>query len=442
MEEKQPSEEEINEEVKTICGSPAFKRSERISDFLVWLIHRKLGGGQPMDFLGPVIEREFFHTRLATRPHKKNPIDPTADSIVNVTVRNLRRLLMDYYRRHGTEDRVIISIPLRRYQPHIRYRATEGPPISDEADALIAMSRLSFGPASHISKCISYIDQALALHPGHYDLLLLKSEAMVFAIFSDAWSPDAWPSLIQTFEPIVQRGDMSARAYCVLGAIFAGHDHDWQAAHGAFIIASKLNAHRPLQDVPQLLFLCSQHRFEAAFQLIADWYDEAPGSEVVVAAIIFHVYSYSWKDAERIARMALADEAIADMVMPLLAIILDATGRSQEALLIEKQTEVIMAFYRSHLGDTSDALRLYSIYKTLYDAKLTKPDNTAIAPFDMAVLAAALGDSDAVVTWLSRTVEGRDCRAMNINNLYYFQPLHSHPGFRSLVIDTLKLPLD
>jgi TolB-like protein/Tfp pilus assembly protein PilF len=112
-----------------VLASEIFARSNRLSQFLRFVVERTLHGE----------EDSLKEYTIGTEAYgRKADFDPGQDTIVRTEARRLRRKLKEYYETEGKSDEVVIFMRTGSYVPAIRWRASlDGPsPASQTADRL------------------------------------------------------------------------------------------------------------------------------------------------------------------------------------------------------------------------------------------------------------------------------------------------------------------
>jgi adenylate cyclase len=109
-----PTPDDITAQLNRILASSTFGRSERLRQFLTFVVNESLGG-RAGGLKEALVAVEVFR-RQAT-------FDPQTDSVVRVEAHNLRHRLTSYYLREGRRDPVDIELPRGSYAPAFRYRA-------------------------------------------------------------------------------------------------------------------------------------------------------------------------------------------------------------------------------------------------------------------------------------------------------------------------------
>ncbi len=99
---------QVKRQLERICGSPQFRASGRLRDFLIFIVTETLvGNGHQL--------KEYS---VATSVYARSPsFDPKVDSIVRVEAIKLRARLTAYYERDGRLDELAICVPKGSYVP-------------------------------------------------------------------------------------------------------------------------------------------------------------------------------------------------------------------------------------------------------------------------------------------------------------------------------------
>jgi serine/threonine-protein kinase len=145
---RQPSPDEVRNQLDKILASPIFYRSERLRRFLRFVVDHFLAG-KSGEIKESAIGRDVFD--------RKDNFDPGTDSIVRVEARRLRSKLREYYEKFGPNDPVLIGVFPGSYVPVFEYRtAVSGlqqlpsdktrPPMDVRAVAVLPFANLSPDP--------------------------------------------------------------------------------------------------------------------------------------------------------------------------------------------------------------------------------------------------------------------------------------------------------
>lgn len=106
----------IREQLARVLASPDFKRSERLSKFLQFIVEELLAGR------GERLKAYTIALAVFDRPPS---FDPQSDPLVRIEATRLRRTLERYYLTEGKDDALVISVPKGAYVPSIAPRAAD-----------------------------------------------------------------------------------------------------------------------------------------------------------------------------------------------------------------------------------------------------------------------------------------------------------------------------
>lgn len=110
MHESGISDAEVRAQAAKIVGSHEFKGSDRLAQFLLYILGETLEG-RACDIKEYVIGVTVYR--------KGNDFDPRIDSTVRVEASRLRRKLASYYAHEGKDDAIVITVPKGAYIPAI-----------------------------------------------------------------------------------------------------------------------------------------------------------------------------------------------------------------------------------------------------------------------------------------------------------------------------------
>lgn len=105
---KNKSRAAVSRQLEKLSRSDVFRDSERLLDFLRFIVEETIGGR------GPSLKEAVIGNAVYGRDP---PYDPRIDSTVRVEARRLRRKLEEYYAGEGEADPVKISLPIGTYIP-------------------------------------------------------------------------------------------------------------------------------------------------------------------------------------------------------------------------------------------------------------------------------------------------------------------------------------
>lgn len=123
-----PIQLDIRAALEKILANPSFRRSPKLSQFLSFVVERKMREAPIEDF------KEFI---IGTEVLQRAPdFDPRTDNIVRTYANRLRTQLGEYYASAGAHDEIVIEIPRGSYVPVFRTRSVAPAAASIPADAL------------------------------------------------------------------------------------------------------------------------------------------------------------------------------------------------------------------------------------------------------------------------------------------------------------------
>ena len=105
---------DVQRQLQRILASPELKRSNRLADFLAYVVEETLEGRQ---------ERIKAYSIGIEVFGRDGTFDPQLDPVVRIEAGRLRRELEHYYLATGRDDAIGIEIPKGGYVPHFFYRA-------------------------------------------------------------------------------------------------------------------------------------------------------------------------------------------------------------------------------------------------------------------------------------------------------------------------------
>jgi len=122
---REPSAEEVSNQLEKMLASDVFSRAGRLSQFLRFVVTHVLesNAGSLKEY---VIGVQAFE--------KGGTFDPRIDPIVRVEAGRLRSKLREYYDGPGQADQVRIELPRRGYAPSFGYRNRDAPALSSIDD--------------------------------------------------------------------------------------------------------------------------------------------------------------------------------------------------------------------------------------------------------------------------------------------------------------------
>jgi tetratricopeptide (TPR) repeat protein len=114
-----PDADEIRAALEHMAASEAFRGSPQLVAFLRYVVEARLRGTQ---------DRIKGYTIAVEALGRAEDFDPQSDPIVRVEATRLRRALTRYYANGGSNDALVIELPLGSYVPAFRRAALPAPP--------------------------------------------------------------------------------------------------------------------------------------------------------------------------------------------------------------------------------------------------------------------------------------------------------------------------
>lgn len=105
---------DVQRQLQRVLASPELRRSNRLADFLAYVVEETLEGRQ---------ERIKAYSIGIEVFGRDGTFDPQLDPVVRIEAGRLRRELEHYYLATGRDDAIGIEIPKGGYVPHFFYRA-------------------------------------------------------------------------------------------------------------------------------------------------------------------------------------------------------------------------------------------------------------------------------------------------------------------------------
>lgn len=119
MNQPPPSKDEIQQALSRIVSSRTFENSDRLIEFLAYIVAESLSGREK-SIRGKTIAEDVFG---------RDPTEPDSDNVVRVEARRLRRKLDEYYREEASDEPVRIVVATGGYVPRFQTIETSAPDI-------------------------------------------------------------------------------------------------------------------------------------------------------------------------------------------------------------------------------------------------------------------------------------------------------------------------
>jgi tetratricopeptide (TPR) repeat protein len=447
---KVPLNHEVLAELHTICRSECFARVTTGKKLLRYLVKATLADAERKPTIkGVTIGMEVFGL--------PGDFDPKKNTIVKVSVRDLRDKLEEYYENEGRRDRVAFRIRVGSYIPEFTFNPAtvvfdlDYKTLDLISDARTALAGRSWWNNVEVETCL---EKALKQYPNHPKLLSLL--AMIRVSMAEASSCGAGRRALMRAASIIAkiRSQGIEQWECSLtdGWINATLHWDWDRAAGLFARANVFSAGEAGACQPWLSwFLASQLHFKEAEAILEDALLRAAYDNNFTRAELAFIQILAGRLDEAEATLRLIEHVSGSEESDRFAYL--PTPYGQTALLnaargdFEKAAHVLKYVPESHYRHAL-TLGLQCLFTGLagrgqraqedYATLISKYTESGALPFALA--ASGAGDNDAAVKWFTKAaVSERDPFMILIAVVPLTRHLRQHLGFRALVTQTMKL---
>jgi len=306
-----------------------------------------------------------------------------------------------------------------------------------EAYALYASGRFAWtrqtGPS--LLQSITFFQQAIDRDPN-YALAYsgLADSLAVLGVFGIRAPSEVYPKARLAADKALSIDPNLAAAHAALGHVKVQYEHDWDGAAREYSLALRLDSSLALTYHRRGLLYAMQgdidHAIaasEQAQQLEPLWI--APR----IAAANYRYYAKRYGESTKLIERVLAMDDRSDNARGALIRNLIAQGEYQRAL-----TEVDKRFIQTQGSESFRAQALALSGRR--DEALAELERVVgmstkryVSPYDIALIHAALSDTEKTFLWLERAVQDRSTLINFLAQDPMFDTLHSDPRFASLV---------
>ena len=288
----------------------------------------------------------------------------------------------------------------------------------------------------NLLKAVSAFQQALDIDPTFSLAYSGMGDAYVQLGYGGYLQPeDAFPKAKAAARKALELDSTLAEPHATLGYVAMYYDWDWQTAEREYRLALARNPSYSTAHEWYGLFLAAMGRFEEA-QAEERRAMELDPLSVAVAATAGWVFHYSGKqaDAERQLRIALRTDSSSAVGHLYLGRVLQFNGQLDSALAHFEAMGPLRTWVPTIAGeayvyaqqgkrDRAQAIlhRLDSLSRTEY-----------VTAYAVALVYAALGQSDSAFAWLDRAVAERTHWVLWLNRDRRWDPIRADPRFRRL----------
>lgn len=257
----------------------------------------------------------------------------------------------------------------------------------------------------------------------------------LLSLYGASMPKDAFPGSKAAALTALSHDPGLAQAHNALGVVALFYEWDWPAAERAFNRAIALDpvygdAHQRLG-----MYLTAQQRFDEAREVLARAQALDPLSRIITTMTGYpDYYAGNYEAAARQFRQALQLDPNFSMAHFRLGLAYAQQHRFTEALeelavskALSDDRDVVAALGQVHgmMGDRDKALAAI--------AELEARSKTTFVPsYAVAVVHAALGDTETALDWLTRAVDERSYWVMYFNVDPVLAPLRRHARFDAL----------
>lgn len=370
---------------------------------------------------------------------------------IGVIATRMRTKLADCYRVSQGLPAVQIELPERGYEARFFYR----PPVfalSDRVQLLVANARAAIDQRTlpGAAAALKFLDLALETDARHPLILALKACCHATRALYGTYPR----SDLETAEAIVEQTrsarDRPWESWFAEACVKMALHWDWSAAEASFKQAIALSGGDAQYQPWYTAFLACQSRAAEAVSLLRVAVSRAHDSPIVRADLAANqIYAGQLSEAEETigTAFALFGPRTHYLLYVHLAILHEARGEGTAALAAIAQVPLkwprtaitlgLRALFSGLAGDHRTARRHFT--------KLRAARALAgryIPAGQLCIAALGAGDLTAAVAWLREgAIVERDPNLVLTNVYPFFRHLHHDPGFRTFVVETMKLAL-
>ena len=306
-----------------------------------------------------------------------------------------------------------------------------------EAYALYASGRFAWtrqtGPS--LLQSITFFEQAIARDPS-YALAYsgLADSLAVLGVFGIRAPNEVFPKARLAADKALSIDPNLAAAHDALGHVKVQYEHDWDGAAREYSLALRLDPSLALTYHRRGLLYAMQGDIDRAIAACEQAQELEPlWLSPRIATATFHYYAKRYTESIKLIEQVLALDDRSDNARGALIRYLIAQGQYQRAL-----TEVDKAFIQTQGSDSFRAQALALSGRRAealaeLDRVLELSTKRYVSPYDIALIHAALLDTESTFLWLERAVQDRSTLINFLAQDPMFDTLHSDPRFTSLV---------
>ncbi len=288
-----------------------------------------------------------------------------------------------------------------------------------------------------IQRGLAYLHQAVEKDPA--DPMAYAGLAVGYATVGHSFAPppDAWPRAREAARRAVTLDSMSAEGWAALADVKLYYEWDWEGAERAFRRANRLNPSLALNHYHYAWYLSLFGRLDEA---IAEHKraQELDPLDPLHTAWLGQLYIQAGRYDEAVAEADKSLELAPDFGPGLFVLgnAYQAKGMNEEAIEVHERMATAFPRLRFRLGVTYAAAGRPDQARAIL-AELEKQPATPLNAFGLAILCAALGETDKAFRWLAYEQPHAWLPWVRVNPV--FEPLRDDPRYQDF-LRKLNLP--
>ncbi len=296
-----------------------------------------------------------------------------------------------------------------------------------------------------LKRAIEYYRKALA-HDPHF-ALAYTGLAHAYFWFTDWYTPskDVSPLSLDASRKALDIDGNLADAHGMLGLVTFIYQWDWPVAEREFVRALELNPKDARSRAYYAWFLVAIQQVDKAIaEANRARENESLSAEVSTVAGLAFYLARQYDQAFQSESHAIYLDPQFTWAYILRGRALEAQGRFKEAISDLEQARKLEAELPEALASLA---HVYAVAGRTPEARkilaelMQLADRRHVAPLDIAIVYAGLGDHNSALNWLEHAYKERSYLMPSVATLHYFNGLHSDPRFQQLLAQmNLTLP--
>ncbi len=306
-----------------------------------------------------------------------------------------------------------------------------------EAYALYSSGRLAWTRQSETSllQAIKFFEQAIARDPNYAMAYSgLADSYAVLGVFGIRAPHEVFPQARRAVEKALSIDPDLASAHSALGHIKAQYERDWEGAAREYARALQLDSSLALTYHRRGLLYAMEGDMDRAVAASQRAQQLEPLWLAAKAATAnFLYYGRRYDESIRIVEQVLALDERADNARGFLIRNLIATGDYDRAIAEYDRRPIQMPGSNAHRAEALARSGRREEALAELDRVLKLSQQRFVPAYDIALIQAALGDTENTFVWLERALDDRSTLMNFLAQDPMFDALHADPRFVSLV---------